>query len=191
MQKLINPILNAVKCKNDCIFSEIVKATNKILFFLILFRLWFKSISLQPLKIFLYFGSNSSQKTVWGTRCQFHQCFIYKFFVQTMFWQCRVWLWTNFRTKNTCEKRWQNWRQVSISSTLNAHIFHTNIVLAAFFLVTRMKKKLPKRCSYKKFVCRMLMKMTEVLPKKSSNNSLKFIPSVPRIVALLTTGVGA
>jgi len=132
-------------------------------FFPNFFRLRFKSISLQPLKIFLYFGSNSSQKTVWGTRCQFHQHFIYKFFVRTMFRQLRVWLWTNFRTKNACEKGWRNWWPVSISSHTHFSYKHS---FGSFFLVTSMKKKLPKRCSYKKFVRRMLMKMSEVLPKK-------------------------
>ena len=52
--------------------------------------------------------------------------------------------------------------QVSISSTSYVRIFRTNVVLAAFFLVTCMQKMLPKRRAYEKFVCKMLMKLTAV-----------------------------
>jgi hypothetical protein len=36
-------------------------------------------------------------------------------------------LWTNFRTKNACEKRWWNWALPSISSTLYTRIFRTKV----------------------------------------------------------------
>jgi len=47
---------------------------------------------------------------------------------------------------------------VSISSTLNARIFRTNVGFGSFFLVTCM---LPKRHSYEKLVRLMLMKLTQ------------------------------
>jgi len=55
------------------------------------------------------------------------------------------------------------WPQVSISSTFYVRIFCTNVVLAAFSLVTFCfvaKEKLPKRCSYEKFAHKMLEKLT-------------------------------
>jgi len=58
---------------------------------------------------------------------------------------------------------WWNWPQVSISSTLNARIFHTTIVSAAFFkLHVRWKTGEPeKRRSCVKFVRLTLLKLTK------------------------------
>ncbi len=54
--------------------------------------------------------------------------------------------------------------QVSISSTFYERIFCTNVVSAAFFLVTCTYKKLPKRCLYDKRERIMLMKLTAGFP---------------------------
>jgi len=51
----------------------------------------------------------------WTSRCQFHQHFTCAFFIRKCFSMLRVWLWTNFRTKNLLVKRWWNWRQKSRS----------------------------------------------------------------------------
>jgi len=63
---------------------------------------------------------------------------------------------------NTKDRNSNEFIQVSISSTLNVRIFHTNVVLAAFlqlFLRTYVEKKLPKWRSYEIFARIMLMKL--------------------------------
>jgi len=71
--------------------------------------------------------------------------------------------WTNetamFFVENALSDGAYDWfhDKVSISSTLYARVFLTNIVLAAFssyMYVTCKWKKLPKRRSYEKFVCK-------------------------------------
>ncbi len=47
--------------------------------------------------------------------------------------------------------------QLSISSTFYARVFRTKVFSAAFFLVTFWQKK---ALSYKKLMCKMLMKLT-------------------------------
>ncbi len=48
----------------------------------------------------------------------------------------------------------------SISSTFYASIFCTKLLCAAFFYLHVTREKLPKRLSYKKSVCKTLMKLT-------------------------------
>ncbi len=47
-----------------------------------------------------------------------------------------------------------------ISSKLYALVFCTNIVSVTFTTSMKLEKKLPKQCSYEKFVYKMLMKLT-------------------------------
>jgi hypothetical protein len=55
--------------------------------------------------------------------------------------------------------------QVSISSTFYIQIFRTNVVFGSLFYVHVTREKLQKRRKYKKFVRKMLMKLTAVIPK--------------------------
>ncbi len=57
---------------------------------------------------------------------QFHEHFTHTFFVQkalSSFSLLRVWLWTNFCTKNSCLKCCWNWQLVSISPTFYEQLF--------------------------------------------------------------------
>jgi len=49
-----------------------------------------------------------------------------------------------------------------ISSTFCMQIFCLKVLRAAFFYIHVTREKLPKRLSYKKFACKMLMKLTPV-----------------------------